>query len=55
MPRPRMKVKKRDGNHIIPLSSRAPEIIHELGAIRNGNSDYLFPDHCRDTRETENY
>jgi integrase len=43
MPRPRMKVKKRDGDHIIPLSTRALEIIRELGAIRNGNSDYLFP------------
>ena len=39
----RMKVKKRDGDHIIPLSTRALEIIREVSAIRNGNSDYLFP------------
>jgi len=40
MPRPRMKVKKGE-DHIIPLTSRALEIIGELQHVRCG--DYLFP------------
>jgi integrase len=40
MPRSRMKVKKGD-DHIIPLTTRALEIIKELKNARQG--DYLFP------------
>jgi integrase len=36
-----MKVKKRDDDYIIPLSTRALEIIQEIKTIRRG--DYLFP------------
>jgi integrase len=40
MPRPRMKVKEGE-DHVIPLTSRALEIIGELQHVRCG--DYLFP------------
>lgn len=40
MPRPRMKVKEGE-DHVIPLTSRALEIIGELQHVRCGN--YLFP------------
>jgi len=41
MPRSRMKVKEGEDDHIIPLTTRALEIIGDLQTIRCG--DYLFP------------
>ena len=41
IPRARMKIKKRNGDFIVPLSTRAFEIVQELKTIRR--SDYLFP------------
>jgi integrase len=43
IPRQRMKMKKHRGNapHVVPLSTRVIEILHEMEAIRV--ADYVFP------------